>query len=306
MNETRSTMSDVAEMSRRRFVSLSAGAALALAGDTGASAEAEPVAGEDPSALLHIQPRYHRWHVDPGVEWLEANTDHAQLDWRIPLSQAALVLVDVWDRHYLKDAEARAEAIINEKFVPLLAAARRSGLTVIHAPSPPQAMGHPNWVGARTKPQPSGSASDWPPPEFRSKSGQYSAYARPAEPREPELSELRSRLRMHPKVVPVGDEPVVATGDELDQVCFRNGILFLIYAGFNTNACILMRDYGTLAMSQRGYEVILLRDCTTGMESRQTLPTLDQTNGAILLLEMFGQSSLTSDELLVGLNSSNG
>jgi hypothetical protein len=78
----------------------------------------------------------------------------------------------------------------------------------------------------------------------------------------------------------------------------------LFYAGFNTNACILVRDYGTLAMSQRGYEVILLRDCTTGMEARWTQPELDQTNGAILLLEMFGQYSLGSDELRASLQPS--
>ncbi|MEZ6076958.1 MAG: hypothetical protein R3C56_15215 [Pirellulaceae bacterium] len=29
---------------------------------------------------LHIKPQYHRWHVDPGVEWLESNTAAASLD----------------------------------------------------------------------------------------------------------------------------------------------------------------------------------------------------------------------------------
>ncbi len=47
--------------------------------------------------ILHVKPRYYRWHVDPDVEWTETNTDYACLDWKIPLSQAALVLVDVWD-----------------------------------------------------------------------------------------------------------------------------------------------------------------------------------------------------------------
>ncbi len=71
--------------------------------------------------------------------------------------------------------------------------------------------------------------------------------------------------------------------------------------GFNTNACILMRDYGTLAMGRRGYEIILLRDCTTGMESFETHENLGQTRGAVLFLEMFGHYSLTSGELIAGL-----
>ncbi|MDE2724002.1 MAG: cysteine hydrolase, partial [Gemmatimonadota bacterium] len=59
--------------------------------------------------------------------------------------------------------------------------------------------------------------------------------------------------------------------------------------------------YGTLAMGRRGYEIILLRDCTTGMESFETHETLGQTRGAVLFLEMFGHYSLTSEELIVGL-----
>jgi hypothetical protein len=36
------------------------------------------------------------------------------------------------------------------------------------------------------------------------------------------------------------------------------------------------------------------------MESRETRPTLGQTNGAILFLEMFGQYTVTSEELRAG------
>ena len=51
-------------------------------------------------------------------------------------------------------------------------------------------------------------------------------------------------------------------------------------------------------MENRGYSVVVVRDCTTGMESKETQPTLSQTNGAILFLEMFGQYSVTSDDIL--------
>jgi hypothetical protein len=75
----------------------------------------------------------------------------------------------------------------------------------------------------------------------------------------------------------------------------------LLYAGFNTNACILERDYGTLRMGYRGYSISIIRDCTTGMESRETQPTLSQTNGAILFLEMFDHFSVTSGDIISGL-----
>src|SRR5262245_8945151 len=94
------------ETSRRDFLttSIAAGTAAAAALAAGPSpATAQPAAPSPghgtTSSQLHIRPRYHRWHVDPGVRWVETNTRHATLDWVIPLTQAALVLVDVWDRH---------------------------------------------------------------------------------------------------------------------------------------------------------------------------------------------------------------
>ncbi len=288
-------------LDRRQFLAGTAGA-LALS-TAHANADDSPRSATRPASppSLTIHPRYHRWHVDAGKDWLETNTGPAELDWTIPLPQVALVLVDVWSNHYLKDAAARANAIVEERFPPLLSRCRRAGLTIIHAPSPPQAIGHPNHVALPEVSMPD-ARDAWPPPAFRSKSGPYQSYRRPAEPREPEIRRVRDQLTIHPLAVPVGNEPVVATGDELHALCRDRGILFLLFAGFNTNACILVRDYGTLAMSQRGYETILLRDCTTGMESPETQPTLSQTSGAILFLEMFGQYSTTSNDVLSGLN----
>ena len=68
------------------------GSHAATAEDTAAGPHSAAAARD---RLLCVKPRYYRWHVDPGVEWIEKNTAYAELDWRIPLSRAALVLVDV-------------------------------------------------------------------------------------------------------------------------------------------------------------------------------------------------------------------
>jgi nicotinamidase-related amidase len=250
--------------------------------------------------ILEVRPRYYRWHVDPGVEWLETNTGYANLDWKIPLSQAAIVLVDVWQRHYIRDTEERAEAVINNRLIPLINTCRGEGLKIIHCPSPPVAKLHPNWVNLEVRGSALKERSDWPPREFLDLSGPYKAYRRPVEPREEERQKLPP-LTFHPKIMPVENEPVIATGEELHLYCRQQGILFLFFAGFNTNACIITRDYGTLQMRNRGYAVILIRDCTTGMESKDTQATLSQTNGAILFLEMFGQYSVASEEIITSL-----
>ena len=110
------------------------------------------------------------------------------------------------------------------------------------------------------------------------------------------------RLVYPSRRAPLPGEAVIATGDELHRYCRQKGILFLFYVGFNTNACILLRDYGTIEMSNRGYEIILVRDCTTGMESFETADQLWQTRCAIQFLEMFGKYSITSDELIHALD----
>ena len=148
---------------------------------------------------ITIAPRYYRWHVDKGVVWIEKNTSYAHLNWKIPLAQTALVLVDIWSHHYLKDTKARSEEIVHNKIVPLLSACRKAEMPIVHAPAPRLAEAHPSWVNLIEKGDSEGK-DDWPPTAFRSKTGTYEHYARPIEPREEELTKTRARLAMHPLV----------------------------------------------------------------------------------------------------------
>jgi nicotinamidase-related amidase len=49
------------------------------------------------------------------------------------------------------------------------------------------------------------------------------------------------------------------------------GIRTLFYAGYASNWCLLHRPTGIIAMAQAGYEIILIRDCTLGFETPDTL-----------------------------------
>jgi hypothetical protein len=133
------------------------------------------------------------------------------------------------------------------------------------------------------------------------KETEFTTYARPFEPRDLELDELWIDRVIHALATPADGEAVVANGEELHRFCKGNGILFLLYAGFNTNCCVLLRDYGSLAMWDRGYEVILIRDCTTEMESYDSQSQPGQTNCAVLFLEMFRAYSTISDEIICSL-----
>ena len=73
-------------------------------------------------------------------------------------------------------------------------------------------------------------------------------------------------------------------------------IKHLFYAGFATNICVQFRDYGMQAMRKRGYNLILLRDATTGIESAETAGGLWATKAAIFYTEMkLGVTALAAD-----------
>jgi nicotinamidase-related amidase len=252
--------------------------------------------------IFRVRPRYFRLYTDSGVELAEENFRYRELDWAIPLQRAALVSLDVWDSHFARDTLERIEKITVERIAPLVEVCRAEGLQVIHAPAGPVAQKQANWVKLipeEEKPQPVWPNSpDWPPAEFRRKQGEYAGYARPDEPQNAERNRHREERRdFHPAVRPVGDEAVVLDGEELHRLCHQRGILFLFYVGFNTNACIVMRDYGTFTMHARGYEAILVRDCTTGMETHETVGDLTCTRGQIATLEQFGIYTVTAENL---------
>ena len=258
--------------------------------------------------IIHVRPRYFRLCTDAGVELAEENFRYNELDWQMPLNEAALICLDVWNYHFARDTFERTDAVTRRKIAPLVGACRRFGLQVIHTPAAPVATKHPNWVrlvDAKKEPRPPWPDSpDWPPEEFRKKEGIYAKYARPHELQEAERFRHRDEQRdFHPAVRPEGSEAVILNGEELHRVCAQRGILRLFYVGFHTNACIVMRDYGTYAMMQRGYDAILVRDCTTGMETHETKNELICTRGTIASLEQFGAYTVTSEELIDALSS---
>src|SRR4051812_44941857 len=48
--------------------------------------------------------------------------------------KSAVIVCDMWDRHWCSGANARVAALVR-KLEPVLEAARRSGMVIVHAPS---------------------------------------------------------------------------------------------------------------------------------------------------------------------------
>jgi nicotinamidase-related amidase len=205
----------------------------------------------------------------PGLPYREEHFGSKYAAVSVPPTEAAIVLVDCWDEPTIESHGERSAHICRDLIRPLLDVCRALGVTVVHAPSPPVAQKFPQWLRyageSELNPQPK-LVSDWPPPDFAQRQGKWANleahYGAEWMPLRRQHEEARS---IDQAVWPAEEDYVIATGEQLHRLCRDNQIRYLFYAGFATNYCVPHRDYGVFAMRERGYCIVVLRDCTTSI-----------------------------------------
>lgn len=243
-------------------------------------------------ADLRLRVRYYQDSTPPGIPCIEKNFIRREIVMPLLVEETALVLVDLWNVHHIKSWMERAKDVTVKAIVPVMDKARAAGLTIIQAPSPEVARKYrlstqyasdeDVFVAPRVY--------DWPPEDFVERKGHYRVFAHPCK-QPPGVGEKYKELRIPSLDLPDAvklhsDDYMIRTGSQLHRLLKHKHILHLIYAGFATNWCILGRDYGMRAMSQRGYNTILLRDSTTGVEWPDTVDSLFATELAVREVEV--------------------
>ncbi len=253
-------------------------------------------------STISLQVRYQRHAPDEGEEYIEPNFRRAFLDWELTATEAALVMVDCWSIHPIVTHQQRAAQICTDLIAPVAEACRRAGVRVVHAPSPGQAKLYEQWTKYACDAElfgGGGEPPEWPPAEFRNREGDYAQFARPTEPATKKwIDEELENRRIIDCLEPQAGDFVVATGEQLHRLCRHNGVVHLFYCGFAANMCVPGRDYGMRAMQRRGYNVILLRDCTTAIEAGHTYEAMALTEASILEVEMTLGFTATAAELI--------
>lgn len=230
---------------------------------------------------------------------VEANIVPTQAELNLDPVETAMVLVDVWGGHPLKSHYERTGRIMATTLRPCIEAARRARIAVIYAPSPPVARAYPQWLRYASEEELESDEHehepDWPPPEFRQCDGKYSSLRRSPNESPPnyhgELPDWWHIRDIAASIAPTPEDFVVATGEQLHRLLRHRRIVHLIYAGFATNICVTYRDYGLQAMRRRGYSPVLLRDCTTGIETRETIAGFAITEAVLKDLERWFYTS---------------
>lgn len=198
--------------------------------------------------LLDLTLRSYSIASDPDKYDTERSSHFSYEHKSIPIDQAALILVDVWQWHP-NDGWLQREREIIPNIVKVLEGARAHGMLVVHAPA-----------------------------------GRATAKA----------------VQPLPGEIIVDSSNTVPDDQELHRTLQRYGIETLFYVGFAANMCVLKRPYGMERMHQLGYEVVLLRDCTTAVEYHDTLDGMWATRLAVRYVERDLGYTITSQDFLDG------
>ncbi len=267
-------------------------------------------ASGDPGPLLTLTKRNIAYpREDPGREQWARSYAQRQRVVQLPIEQAALILIDVWDtadNFSNPVAQERTENIIRTKIRPLLLAARKADLFVIHAPhrpigedgrnrSPTLEFRQPQATSRQQLPRLVQPGPSWPPVEFRYRVKGFGQFARFTYPAYMPYLQVHG---IHPLVAPViGKREVIASKPErVRRILAKHGILHLFYAGFNSNMCVTQRPVGIKNMSAEGYNTVLLRDATLGTEFDESVDGQRVTEASILDTEInYGFTTLASE-----------
>ena len=195
-------------------------------------------------------------------------------------SDTAIIIVDMWDRHWSWGATERVD-VLAPRINTVVNAARRQGVTIIHAPSDTMEFyqKHPARKRALAVPQlepPEPVAHEDPPlPVDASDGGSDTGEER----------SHKAWSRQHPVIAIHDDDFISDDGREVYRILRHRGIQNLIFMGVHTNMCVLNRSFAIKAMVRWGFRVALARDLTDAMYNPFKPPYVSHEEGTRLVIE---------------------
>ncbi len=197
-----------------------------------------------------------------------------------PSSQTAILICDMWDRHWCSGAGRRVQ-VLAQRMVPILDEARSHGIQIIHAPSETMAFykDSPQRLRmqriAKIELPASLGLSDPPLPIDDSNGGCdttedkfYTAWTRET------------------AILPITAEDVISDdGAQIYSFLRERGIRNLLVMGVHVNMCILNRSFAIKKMTNWGIRCVLVRDLTDSMYNPQDRPRVSHEQGTELIVQ---------------------
>ena len=215
----------------------------------------------------------------------------------LPTTRTALVLCDVWDKHWCRGATERLAALL-PRMHDLVTVLRERGVLIVHAPSDTM----PFYAGSPARQRVLHAPVCEPPalherddPPLPVDTADHGCDTPPDRPHKP-------WSRQHAAIAIDQDRDAISdNGAELYQLYRQRSIEHLLVMGVHTNLCILHRSFAIKALVRWGFAPVLVRDLTDTMYNPARPPFVSHAESIRLVveyIEKFWCPSVTSDELL--------
>ncbi|HXE12620.1 MAG TPA: isochorismatase family protein [Bryobacteraceae bacterium] len=217
----------------------------------------------------------------------------------LQLSQTAIVICDMWDRHWCDGATNRVEKLAR-KMEPVLERARAAGVLIIHAPSETMSF----YANAPGRLLAENAPAVTPPSD-------PTPQAYPALPIDDSdggcdtgNKEYKAWTRETPLLSIKPGDAISDKGSEIYNLIQERHIKTVLIMGVHANMCILNRTFGIKQMTRWGVPCILVRDLTDAMYNPKSKPYVSHAAGTELVIEYiekYGAPSVTSSQLMAAL-----
>ncbi|MDR0794641.1 MAG: cysteine hydrolase, partial [Tannerella sp.] len=201
-------------------------------------------------------------------------------------AETAIIICDMWDKHWCDDATARV-AEMAPRMNEVLTIARDKGVKIVHAPSDcmDYYANHPGRKEAKRysdraitalangRKLPSEENAPWPVDQ--SDEGCENADCKPHKAWTKQIETLT-----------ITDQDLISdSGAEIGAYFKRKGIKNVILMGVHTNMCVIGRSFGLRAMKRMGMNVVLMRDMTDLMYNSKMSPYVNHFTGLDLIVD---------------------
>ncbi|VTS05792.1 ThuA domain-containing protein [Tuwongella immobilis] len=218
-------------------------------------------------------------------------------------SKTAIVVCDMWDKHWCPDATARV-AEMAPRMNAVLTAARKAGALIIHCPS--DTMEFYKDTPQRKRAQMAPKATPKVPLERWCKLDPKSEAPLPIDDTDGGCESTVKNYRAWSRQIAtleIAEPDAITDSDEAYHLMMSRGIDQVIVIGVHTNMCVLGRPFSIRQLTRQGLNVVLMRDLTDTMYNPKKAPFVSHFTGTDLVvehIEQFWCPTITSADLLGG------
>jgi nicotinamidase-related amidase len=233
------------------------------------------VAASSGDATRHLALRSRVELFRGSEQWSEVRVDYP-----FDPAKTALIVCDMWDKHWCSGANARV-AVLVKKLEPVLETARSKGIIIVHAPSETMSF----YANMPQRQRMLALPAFAPPKELN-----LAAPPLPIDDSDggcdtPGEKEHRAWTCENPGLKIADQDYISDSGREIYNLLRSRGIETVFYTGVHANMCILNRTFAIKQMTKWGVHCILLRDLTDAMYGPQDAPHVSHRQGTELVVE---------------------